>query len=90
MMTPFGGTLKELGKQRRICRVHLVCEMEKQFSTASVLFFAIQKLFETEGSSTEGQYFAVPQWKNKGALNLLALQVFFYRMSSIYYRLCFQ
>lgn len=49
-MTPFGGMLKELGEQRRICRAQLVWEMEKQLSAANVLFFAIQKLFETNTS----------------------------------------
>lgn len=63
---------------------------KKQLSSADVLFPLSRSCLTpipVDRSSTRGQHFAVPQWKNPGPFNLIALQVAFYRVSCVCYAL---
>lgn len=65
---------------------------KNQLSAADVFFFfplsrSYLRPIAADRRSTRGQHFAVPQWRNAGPLNLIALQVAFYKISSVCYGL---
>lgn len=76
MKTALGGTLKGLGEQRGAHIAQLLWEAKKQLSTADVFFPLSRSCLRpasADRSSTRGQHFAVPQWRNPGPLNLITL-----------------